>query len=136
MWQKATKDTKIVRVRARIKTRAVEPQALQDHDELRRGKGTMGALAASSRCKGRQLDLKSKKALPINQARRTAPSWMTEQSTEGWPPCAFGLENLTHLHVSRVADRVLVLRPGVRYEPLRWESRVQDIGPPETRGPT
>ena len=36
-------------------------------------------------------------------------------------------------HVTgRVADRVLVLRLGVRPEPLRWESRVQDIGPPET----
>ena len=33
---------------------------------------------------------------------------------------------------SCVADRVLVLRPGVRPEPLRCESRVQDIGPPET----
>ena len=32
----------------------------------------------------------------------------------------------------RVADRVLVLQPGVRPVPLRWESRVQDIGPPET----
>ena len=31
-----------------------------------------------------------------------------------------------------VADRVLVLWPGVRPGPLRWESRVQDIGPPET----
>ena len=37
--------------------------------------------------------------------------------------------------VSRVADRVLVLWPGVRPEPLRWESRVQDIGPPETSRP-
>ena len=35
----------------------------------------------------------------------------------------------------RVADRVLVLRVGVRSEPLRWESRVQDIGPPETSQP-
>ena len=34
--------------------------------------------------------------------------------------------------LSRVADRVLVLQLGVRPEPLRWESRVQDIGPPET----
>ena len=33
---------------------------------------------------------------------------------------------------SRVADRVLVLRPGVKSEPLRWDSWVQDIGPPET----
>ena len=33
---------------------------------------------------------------------------------------------------SHVTDRVLVLRPGVRPVPLRWESRVQDIGPPET----
>ena len=31
-----------------------------------------------------------------------------------------------------VADSVLVLQPGVRPEPLRGESRVQDIGPPET----
>ena len=31
-----------------------------------------------------------------------------------------------------VADRVLVLQPGVRPVPLRRESRVQDIGPPET----
>ena len=37
------------------------------------------------------------------------------------------LRNLSH-----VADRVLVLWPGVRPEPLRWESRVQDTGPPET----
>ena len=29
------------------------------------------------------------------------------------------------------ADRVLVLQPGVRPEPLRWKSRVQDVGPPE-----
>ena len=36
---------------------------------------------------------------------------------------------------SRVADRVLVLQPGVRPEPLKWESRIQDIGPPETSWP-
>ena len=36
---------------------------------------------------------------------------------------------------SHVADRVLVLWPGVRSEPLRWESRVQDIGPPEISQP-
>ena len=34
-----------------------------------------------------------------------------------------------------VADRVLVLLPAVRLEPLRWESQVQDIGPPETSWP-
>ena len=33
---------------------------------------------------------------------------------------------------SRVADRVLVLWPVVRPVPLRWQSQVQDIGPPET----
>ena len=33
---------------------------------------------------------------------------------------------------SHVADRVLVLQPGVRPEPLRWESWVQYIGPPDT----
>ena len=32
---------------------------------------------------------------------------------------------------SCAADRVLVLQLGVRPVPLRWESRVQDIGPPE-----
>ena len=37
--------------------------------------------------------------------------------------------------LSCVADRVLVLWPGVRPEPLRWESRVQDIGPPEPSQP-
>ena len=45
-----------------------------------------------------------------------------------------------HIHVAEdlrlpkscVADRVFVLRPGIRPEPLRWESRVQDFGPPET----
>ena len=34
--------------------------------------------------------------------------------------------------LSRVADRVLGLHPGVRPEPLRWERRVQDICPAET----
>ena len=34
-----------------------------------------------------------------------------------------------------VADRVLVLWPGVRPEPLRWESWVQDTGPPGTSQP-
>ena len=33
------------------------------------------------------------------------------------------------------ADRVLVLWPGVRLEPLRWESQVQDIGTPENYQP-
>ena len=37
--------------------------------------------------------------------------------------------------LSCVADRVLVLQPGVRPEPLRWESQVQDTGPPETSWP-
>ena len=31
-----------------------------------------------------------------------------------------------------VDDRIMVLWPGVRPVPLRWESKVQDIGPPET----
>ena len=33
---------------------------------------------------------------------------------------------------SYVADRVIVLWSDVRPVPLRWESQVQDIGPPET----
>ena len=36
---------------------------------------------------------------------------------------------------SHVAGRVLVLWPGIRPEPPRWESRDQDIGPPETSWP-
>ena len=34
--------------------------------------------------------------------------------------------------LSHVAERVLVLQPGVRLLPLRLESQVQDIGPAET----
>ena len=37
--------------------------------------------------------------------------------------------------LSRVADRFLVLWPGVKPEPVRRESQVQDIGPPETSWP-
>ena len=37
--------------------------------------------------------------------------------------------------LSCVADSVLVLWPGVRPEPLRWVSRLQDVGPPETSQP-
>ena len=36
---------------------------------------------------------------------------------------------------SHVADRALVLQPGFRPEAPRWESRVQDTGPPETSWP-
>ena len=82
-----------------------------------------------------ELDLDPKQVLHIDQAQRTTSGWRTEQSAEGQPPCVFGLENLTHLHVSHVVDRVLVLQPGARPEPLRGESRVQDIAPPETSRP-
>ena len=34
--------------------------------------------------------------------------------------------------LSHVEDRLLVLQPGIRAVPLRWESRVQDTGPQET----
>ena len=34
--------------------------------------------------------------------------------------------------LSHVNDRLLVLQPGIRAVPLRWESQVQDIGPQET----
>ena len=37
--------------------------------------------------------------------------------------------------LSCVTDRVLVLWPAVTPESLRWESRVQNIGPPETSQP-
>ena len=31
-----------------------------------------------------------------------------------------------------VEDRLLVLQPGIRAVPLRWESQLQDTGPQET----
>ena len=34
--------------------------------------------------------------------------------------------------LSRVDDRFLVLQPGIRAVPLRWESQLQDTGPQET----
>ena len=34
--------------------------------------------------------------------------------------------------LSNVEDRLLVLQPGIRAVPLRWESQVQDTGPQET----
>ena len=34
--------------------------------------------------------------------------------------------------LSHVEDRLLVLQPGVRAVPLRWESQLQDTGPQET----
>ena len=34
--------------------------------------------------------------------------------------------------LSHVEDRLLVLQPGIRAVPLRWESQVQDTGPQET----
>ena len=43
-------------------------------------------------------------------------------------PCG----NITSPDTCPVTDRVLVLQPGVRPEPLKWESWVQDIGPSET----
>ena len=55
-----------------------------------------------------------------------------------WWVCFFGLVALFFLSfflpliLSHAADRVLVFWPGVRPLPLRWESQVQDIGPPET----
>ena len=44
----------------------------------------------------------------------------------------FFLSDFLPLLLSRVADRVLVFWPGIRPVPLRWESRVQHIGPLET----
>ena len=48
---------------------------------------------------------------------------------------SFFLSFFLHFILSHVADRVFVLWPGVRLEPLRWESRDQDIGPPEASQP-
>ena len=35
----------------------------------------------------------------------------------------------------QTSQKALVLRPTLRPEPLRWESRVEDIGPPEISQP-
>ena len=40
-----------------------------------------------------------------------------------------------HDVLGRMANSILVLWLGVRPEPLRWESQVQDIGLPETSQP-
>ena len=42
-----------------------------------------------------------------------------------------GLNQIPGLSAYRMADTVSVLWPGVRPVPLRWESQIQDIGPPE-----
>ena len=66
----------------------------------------------------------------------TAKYW----SVTGWKIIINGSENIRKhksifYYFSCVADRVLVLLPGVRLEPLRGESRAQDIGSPETSQP-
>ena len=66
--------------------------------------------------------------------RRASGVW----SSGVWRWRNWGLENKTgcpRLHSCCVANRVLVLLPGVRPEPLRWESQVQDIGPTEISRP-
>ena len=54
------------------------------------------------------------------------------QFLEKWPKRSRATSSKYKTRVSRVADRVFVLQPGVRPKPLRWESQVQDMGPPET----
>ena len=49
--------------------------------------------------------------------------------------CSFSFSFLPFLPSCVVAGRVLVVLPGVRPEPTRWESRVKDTGPPETSQP-
>ena len=44
----------------------------------------------------------------------------------------FFLSYCLHFLLCCVAERVLVLWPGIRPVPLKWESRVQDIGPPQS----
>ena len=55
--------------------------------------------------------------------------YIRNTSTWGTTPTEHLLNDGKNL---RLPQRVLVLWPGVRPVPLRWESRVQDIGPPET----
>ena len=45
---------------------------------------------------------------------------------------SFFLSFFSPFLLSREADRVLVLWPGVKSVSLRWESQIQDTGPPET----
>ncbi|XP_057411223.1 box C/D snoRNA protein 1 isoform X1 [Balaenoptera acutorostrata] len=42
------------------------------------------------------------------------------------------VENMQQNLVSRVDERLLVLQPGIRAVPLRWESQLQNTGPQET----
>ena len=56
--------------------------------------------------------------------------------TEHWQNTSDFPKDKTLLTIpGHVADRVLVLWLGVKPEPLRCESRVQHIGPPETSRP-
>ena len=61
-------------------------------------------------CKPRHLSV-------LVAAHQTKPSWFSNTRT------------------SELHKWVLVLWPGVTPETQRWESQVQDIGPPETSGP-
>ena len=60
-------------------------------------------------------------------AKATFPIWIFH-----WSGCC---RRPGFRKTSCVADRVLVLQPGVRPEPLRWENQVQDTDPPETSRP-
>ena len=61
--------------------------------------------------------------------------WQIPPADGEMPKSAPGFETLSNKMRNHMADQVLVLRSSVRPEPLRWESRVQDIGPPETSEP-
>ena len=67
----------------------------------------------------------------VKQTKHTGKKGGWARPEVRWPDlCPFQMKCGSSSNRSRVADRVLVLQLGVR--PLRWESQVQDIGPPET----
>ena len=104
-----------------------------------------GALARGSKCRSFYSAILNQ-SLEILIAGETLEEWTRSLSLS----MIYSLGQIPVIHVSesgwtlllrtwknhnRVADRVLVLQPGVRPEHLRWETQVQDIGPPETSRP-
>ena len=63
-----------------------------------------------------------------NQSKTRGPVWLRFLSLSFFLSFFFFFSFI----LSHVDDRLLKLQPGIRAVPLRWESQVQDIDPPET----
>ena len=85
----------------------------------------------------------SQQPLRVRSSSGEGPTWRGPESSPNSPTTwrnilDAGLRALSHLprltwvaH-SRVDERLLLLQPGIRAVPLRWESQLQDTGPQET----